>query len=93
MKGLLIRRGAGIRSRSGLASAEQQRRMSAMAAKKRILEAVNAESLERVGAHFQSGRTIVKLVLHKNVTCADAKRLVVRFRHKKAALSAPRDYP
>ena len=53
MKGLLIRRGAGIRSRSGLASAEQKRRMSAMAAKKRILEAVNADSLERIDAYLQ----------------------------------------
>jgi hypothetical protein len=37
--------------------------MSAMAAKKRILEAVNADSLERIDAHFQRKRTIVKLVL------------------------------
>ena len=34
-----------------------------MAAKKRILEAVNADSLERINAYFQRKRTIVKLVL------------------------------
>ena len=52
MKGLLIRRGAGIRSRRGCASIEQKRRMSAMAAKKRILGAVDADSLERIDAYF-----------------------------------------
>jgi len=57
---LFIWHNAGIRSRSGSASVEQKRRMSAMAAKKRILEAVSADSLEREDAHFQGGRTIVK---------------------------------
>jgi hypothetical protein len=46
-------RGAGIRSRSGSASVEQKRRMSAMAAKKRTLEAVDADSLERIYAYFR----------------------------------------
>jgi hypothetical protein len=41
-----------MRSSSGSASVEQKRRMSAMAAKKRVLEALNADSLERVDAHF-----------------------------------------
>ena len=54
MKGLLIRRDAGIRSRSGSASVEQRRRISAIAAKKRIPEAVNADSLERKNVHFQN---------------------------------------
>jgi hypothetical protein len=37
IKGLLILRGAAIRSKSGSASVEQKRRMSAMAAKKGLL--------------------------------------------------------
>jgi hypothetical protein len=62
IKGLLIWRDAGIRSRSGSASVEQKRRMSAMAAKKRILEAVNADALERIDAYSRTRRTIVKLI-------------------------------
>ena len=53
MKGLLIRHGVGIRSRSGSASAEQKRRMSAMATKKRVLGVVDADSLERIDAYFR----------------------------------------
>ena len=53
MKQLLTRRGAGILSRRGSASVEQKRRMSAMATKKRILGAVDADSLERINAYFR----------------------------------------
>ena len=60
MKGQLIWRDAGIRSRSGSASVEQKRRMSAMAAKKRILEAVSADALERIDAYSRTRRAIVK---------------------------------
>jgi hypothetical protein len=60
MKGLIIRHGAGIRSRSGSASVEQKRRMSAIAAKKRIPEAVSADALERIDAYSRTRRTIVK---------------------------------
>jgi hypothetical protein len=60
VKLLVMSRGAGIRSRSGSASVEQKRRMSAMAAKKRTLEAVSADALERIDAYSRTRRTIVK---------------------------------
>ena len=67
-------RDAGIFSRSGSAIVEQNRRMSPMAAKKTIFEAVNTDSLARIDAHFRRRRTIVKLVLDKKA-CGNARRL------------------